>query len=215
MRLLWLPVGIASLASFAGIALAQTPPLVPALVRGVLLERDTQTPSGEFSVRAPDNQVYRYQFDRKTYVERDDQMIEVKRLEPGEKVEVVSDTVPGLILRYARTIHVLPEPAPARPSSANRLRVYRPSVERNLPTGNLTYSGVVFRLSGERLVLHTREGGEQSLLLRKDTRYLENGEIVDAATLKPNTRVFVRAGKDLYDQVEAYQVIWGKILDPK
>jgi hypothetical protein len=25
----------------------------------------------------------------------------------------------------------------------------------------------------------------------------------------------VRAGKDLYDQVEAYQVIWGKILDPK
>ena len=159
--------------------------------------------------------MYRYQFDRKTYVERDDQMIEVKRLEPGEKVEVVSDTVPGLILRYARTIHVLPEPAPARPSAANRLRAYRPSVERNLPTGNLTFAGVVFRLNGERLVLHTREGGEQSLLLRKDTRYLENGEIVDAATLKPNTRVFVRAGKDLYDQVEAYQVIWGKILDPK
>ena len=35
------------------------------------------------------------------------------------------------------------------------------------------------------------------------------------ASLKPNMRVFVRAGKDLYDQVEAYQVIWGKILDPK
>ena len=39
--------------------------------------------------------------------------------------------------------------------------------------------------------------------------------LVDAATLKPNMRVFVRAGKDLYDQVEAYQVIWGTILDPR
>jgi hypothetical protein len=28
-------------------------------------------------------------------------------------------------------------------------------------------------------------------------------------------RVFVRAGKDIYEQVEAYQVIWGKILEPR
>jgi len=64
-------------------------------------------------------------------------------------------------------------------------------------------------------VLHTREGGEQSLLLRKDTRYVENGEIVEAGNLKLNMRVFVRAGKDLYDQLEAYQVIWGSILEPR
>jgi hypothetical protein len=74
---------------------------------------------------------------------------------------------------------------------------------------------VVFRVTGERLVLHTREGGDQSILLRKDTRFLENGETVEAENLKPNMRVFVKAGKDLYDQVEAYQVIWGSILDPK
>ena len=196
------------------LALAQTPAQVPALVRGVLLERDTQTNSGEFSVRAPDNQVYRFQFDRKTYVERDDQMIDVKRLEPGEKIEVVSDIVPGLVLRYARTIHVMPEPRPTRPSSAARLRALHPPPDRT-PTGNLTFSGVVFRLTAERIVLHTREGGEQSLLLRKDTRYMENGEIVEASNLTPNTRVFIRAGKDLYDQLEAYQVIWGRILEPK
>jgi hypothetical protein len=193
--------------------MAQAP--VAALVRGVLLERDTETPSGEFSVRAADNQVFRYQFDRKTYVERDDRMIDVKRLDPGEKVEVVSDTVPGSVLRYARTIHVLPEPLPPRQITAGRLRAYRSTAERAIPTGNLTFSGVVFRVNGERLVLHTREGGEQSLLLRKDTRYVENGEIVNADTLKLNMRVFVRAGKDLYDQVEAYQVIWGNILVPK
>ena len=28
-------------------------------------------------------------------------------------------------------------------------------------------------------------------------------------------RVFVRAGKDVYQQVEAYQVIWGTILTPQ
>jgi hypothetical protein len=208
MRAAWL-LGI-----LAWTGMAQTP--VPALVRGVLLERDTQSTSGEFSVRAPDNQVYRYQFDRKTYVERDDRMIEVKRLEPGERVEVVSDVVAGLVLRYARTVHVLPEPLPARPSSAARLRAAaRPTLDRATPTGNLTFSGVVSRLTAERIVLRTREAGEQSLLLRKDTRYVENGEIVEAANLRPNMRVFVRAGKDLYDQLEAYQVVWGDILQPK
>ena len=100
-------------------------------------------------------------------------------------------------------------------SRAARMRASRTIADRSLPAGTLTYAGVVFRVSGERLVLHTREGGDQSILLRKDTRFLENGESVEAETLKPNMRVFVRAGKDLYDQVEAYQVIWGSILDPK
>jgi hypothetical protein len=190
------------------------PPVSPALIRGVLLERDTPSGAGEFSVRVADNQVFRYHFDAKTYVERESQMIDVPRLQPGEKVEVVSDSVPGSVLRYARTIHVFQDAPPPRPLTAGRLRAYRPS-ERTLPTSTISYSGVVFRLTGERLVLHTRDGGDQSILLRKDTRFLENGENVEAANLTPNMRVFVKAGKDLYDQVEAYQVIWGSILDPK
>ncbi len=188
-------------------------PSSPALIRGVLLERDSQT-SGEFSVRAPDNQVYRYQFDRKTYVERETHMIDVQHLAPGEKVEVVADLVPGSVLRYARTIHVLEDAPPPRTLTGGRSRAYRPP-ERAVQTGTLTYSGVVFRLTSDKLILHTRDEGDQSILLRKDTRFLENGEIVDASSLKPNTRVFVRAGKDLYDQVEAYQIVWGKIMDPK
>ncbi len=201
------------LVSSIGLAQTAAPPS-PALVRGVLLERDTPAASGELSVRAVDNQVFRYRYDAKTYVERENQMIDVRRLEPGEKLEVVSDTVPGSVLRYARTIHVSQEPPPPR-SLAARMRASRTIADRSLPAGTLTYAGVVFRVSGERLVLHTREGGDQSILLRKDTRFLENGESVEAETLKPNMRVFVRAGKDLYDQVEAYQVIWGSILDPK
>ena len=210
MRRVWLLWLVSS------IGMAQTaPPAAPALVRGVLLERDTPTGSGEFSVRLADNQVFRYHFDTKTYVERENQMIDVPRLQPGEKVEVVSDTVPGSVLRYARTVHVFQDAPPPRSLTAGRLRAYRAATERSVPTGTLTYSGVVFRVTGERLVLHTREGGDQSIPLRKDTRFLENGESVEAETLKPNMRVFVRAGKDLYDQVEAYQVIWGSILDPK
>jgi hypothetical protein len=210
MRRVWV------LALLSSMAAAQTaPPSSPALIRGVLLERDAPGGSGEFSVRAADNQVFRYHFDAKTYVEREAQMIDVRRLLPGEKVEVVSDTVPGSVLRYARTIHVFQDAPPPRSLTAGRLRAYRTTAERSVPTGTLTYSGVVFRLTGERLVLHTREGGDQTILLRKDTRFLENGETVEAANLKPNMRVFVKAGKDLYDQVEAYQVIWGSILDPR
>jgi len=74
---------------------------------------------------------------------------------------------------------------------------------------------VVFRLNSQRVVLHTRAAGEVSILLRPDTRYLADGQLVDAGWLKPNMRVFVLAGQDLYDNTEAYQVIWGKILSPR
>ena len=79
----------------------------------------------------------------------------------------------------------------------------------------LSYSGVVSRLASDHVVLHTREGGEQTILLRADTRYLDNGELVQGTELHPNMRVFVKAGRNLYNQVEAYQVIWGAILSPR
>jgi len=208
MRVFW---GLVCLGAW--LSAAETPQSA-ALIRGVLLERDSQPASGEFSVRLADNQVFRYQFDGKTYVERDQQLLDMPRLRPGEKVEVVSDALPGSVLRYARTVHVINDPPPARPPSLGRLRSASRLAEDRIPLGTLTYAGVVFRVNGDRLVLHTRDGGEQALLLRKDTRYLQNGEIVDPATLQMNMRVFVRAGKDLWDQVEAYQVIWGKILEP-
>jgi hypothetical protein len=198
----------------AWVLAGETPPAA-AVVKGVLIERDPESAGGQFSVRLADNQVFRYQFDPKTYVLRENQLIDVPRIHPGEKVEVVSDSIPGLVLRYARTVHVLDEAPARRPVSLARARsANRLADDRFLPTGNLTYSGVVLRRNGERLVLHTRDGREQSLLLRQDTRYLLNGEIVDAAALKLNTRVFIRAGKDLWDEVEAYQVIWGGILAP-
>jgi len=210
----------------AGLCAGQNAPVPQpssALIRGVLLERDAQTGEGEFSVRLADNRVFRYRFDRKTYVEREHDLIDVARLHPGEKVEVVSDAIPGFVLRYARTIHVIEDPQQPQltgtspgPVSQGRYRAYR-SVEereRSLPAGNLTYSGVVSRITPDRLVLRTREGAEQILMVGKETRFVQDGALVAADTLKMNTRVFIRAGKDLYDQVQAYQVIWGSILAP-
>jgi len=179
---------------------------------GVLLERDTNVPAGEFAIRAPDNQVYRYRFDAKTFVQRDTLSGGMEHAHLGDKVTVDSDPVPGSLLRYARTIRV----DAAAPSAVadNRLHAAIPSfLERTPQTGNLTFSGVVARLSSQSLVLRTR-GGEQTLLIRRDTKYVANGDTVEAAKLLPNTRVFVRAGRNLYEQIEAYQVIWGSILDP-
>ena len=215
MRRLGMPIAGAMLIACALVLGAQTPPSA-AVIRGVLLERDPQPKAGQFSVRLADNQVLRYQFDWKTYVLRDNDLIDIPRINPGEKVEVVSDAIPGFVLRYARSVHIIPEARPQRAPSLTRSRssADRLAEERALPLGALTYAGVVFRITGEHLVLRTRDGREQSVNLRKDTRYLLNGEIVDPDTLHLNTRVFVRAGKDLWDQIEAYQVIWGKILEP-
>ena len=193
----------------------------PAVLRGVLLERDPQTASGEFSVRAADNHVFRFLFDAQSYVERDRQPIDVSRLQPGELVEVVSDETSGSLLRYARSIHVLPSPAPPRVLFQGRVRAYRNSAdrliaaERAIPSGTMAIAGVVSRLNVDEVVLHTREGGDQTILLRKDTRYLQDGEPVASSQLKPNMRVFVRAGRTLYNEIEAYQVIWGSILEPR
>jgi hypothetical protein len=208
------------------ISAAQIRPQNAALVRGVLLECDPQTDGGEFSVRVPGNQVFRYRFDAKTYVEREERPIDVPRLRPGEKVEVVSDPVSDSLLRYARTIHVI-DPVPPPRAAQRPVSRLDPAVggaltprlgpphEPPFPRGDITFSGVVSRLSDGRLVLRTRNAGEQTILLRQNTRFVADGETVAAAELKTNMRVFVRAGKDVFGHVEAYQVVWGGILLPE
>ncbi len=190
-------------------------PQTGALVGGVLLDRDAPAASGEFSVRAADNQVFRFRFDPQTHVERDGAALDVARLEPGEKVEVLADRMPHADLRYALAIRATSSAPPLRALPAARDRGEARAPDRPIPAGSLFFSGVISQLSIARVVLRMRDGADQTILLLKDTRYLDGGEVVDAAALKPNTRVFVQAGKTFYDQVEAYQVVWGEILGPK
>ncbi|MGD0871035.1 MAG: hypothetical protein ABSB88_15880 [Bryobacteraceae bacterium] len=184
--------------------------LAPPGVTGVLLERDTPAASGQFSVRAADNQVFRFQFDGDTGVERSGQPIDVQRLNPGEKIEVVSEAVDGSLVRSARSIRVLPV---ERPPRAAQPAQPAPPAGRIFSTPELTFSGVVSKFSPQRLVIHARDG-DHTILIRKDTRYLADGGAVEAEALQPNMRVFVFAGKDLYERVEAYRIVWGSIFDP-
>ena len=206
--------GLGVVLVFAGLAATETRYASP-LIRGVLIERDVHANAGQFSLRAADDRVFRYRFDAKTYVERENRLINVAQLAPGDRIEVLSDEGPASTLRYARTIHVIQPPPPGRPLSQGRLRAYRGAEDHYEPLATLSLSGVVSSLQADRLVIHTKGSGDQTIMLRQDTRFLENGEIVERTTLQPSMRVFVRGGRSLYGEVEAYQVIWGEILAPR
>ncbi|SPE41553.1 conserved exported hypothetical protein [Candidatus Sulfopaludibacter sp. SbA3] len=179
------------------------------VVRGVLVRRDIKT--GELSLRAADDRVLRYRFDAQTYVERENRAIDAADLKAGEQLEVVSEAVPGAPLRAARSIHVLSLAPPRHHLPTPSLRAAAVEIEK----GNLTFSGLILRVTPTRLVLHQREGGDQEILLRPDTRFADNGEVVAAASLKPNMRVFVRGARNDSGNVEAFQVVWGSMLEPK
>jgi hypothetical protein len=187
------------------------------LLRGVLLESNARAGSGELTVRAQDNRLFRYRFDSRTYVEREDVLVDGASLLPGDILEIVSDRSPDVRVRYARTIHVILPPPALHPLSMGRVWAYsRPDRDRRaMREPDLTLAGVVFRIDGSEILVHTRQQGDQKVLLRPDTRYFQNGTEVDSDALKPNTRIFIEAGKNLRDEIEAYQVVWGSILRPQ
>jgi hypothetical protein len=200
----------------ATMALAAQEPIHLGYVRGVLIEWDTES-SGDFSVRAAgSNQVFHFLFDSRTYVEREQHRTPMAGLRKGDYIEVVSDRIPGSSLRYARTIHALIDaPAPQRPGALPGVyRRTRSTLDIIAPRGNLTFTGIIARLSDGSLVLRTRQDGEKTFVRRPDTYYFESGIAVEPSVLKPNTRVFVRAGRNLDNDLEVYQVIWGEILEP-
>ena len=196
--------------------LAAQPPDPIGLVRGRLLEWEGSAERGELSIRAAGDKVYRFAFDGRTYIEREEKSIAATKLVKGDDLEIVADQKQGFVLRYARTVHVIEPTAPRRPSLASRRRLppWRSPNEQLFPAGNLTFSGVISRCDSSRVVLRTRAEGVKTILLREDTRFLHDGNQVGAASLRTNLRVFIRASKNLDDNLEAYQVVWGSILEP-
>ena len=183
-------------------------------MRGAFLEGDVRVEAGEFSVRVPGNEVLRYRFDAKTRVTRGGLATTISLLRSGEPVEVESSLIPESPLRYASSV-LASDPLPTpRIASRPRTRALGSPIEPLFQRGELTFSGVVSYLADGRLILHTKNLGEQTILLRQDTRFLASGDIVGSSDLKANMRVFVRAGKDLFGHTEAYQVMWGGFLQP-
>jgi hypothetical protein len=187
-------------------------PAPPAFLRGDFVEMKGADRKGEFSVRTAENQVYRCHFDDRTWFESNKLRINASALQAGDHLEVVSDRStlsPGGC--YARTVHVVEIVTPVR----SRLRPYQSVTEHIAPRGDLTYAGIVITVNSSRMEIHVRNQTEPvSLLLRPDTRYVQDGIQIESGQLKPNMRIYIRAGKNLEEQVEAYQISWGEILSP-
>jgi|GEM_PF-449215 len=199
-----------ALCSAALLAQQQVP---DATVRGTLLCWDNG-PVGNVSVRVKDNHVYCFRFDGGTTVERDGRSVGITGLEPGDIVEVSPGEGLNRWLHRAAAIRVLhsrPSVRTARP----RPRTYLTDLDDLFPRGDLLLAGEVSAIDKGMLRLRTRARGEVCVVLREDTRYVDNGQIAALSMLQVNRRVFVRGGRTLDNEIEAYQVAWGSILLPR
>lgn len=175
------------------------------LFRGQMVSWEGSATVGILLARSNTGIIQGCGYDALSILELSRRRVTVAKLEPGDPLEIITDHKPGSRDCYIRMLSVIPPgPPPGRASTAPK----GPAIV--LPRGDRTVSGVVVRNTGRSLTVRTRDG-EQTLLLRKDTRYLGDGAPQDAAALGVNTRVFIRAGRNLDGGIEAYQVMWGEI----
>ena len=175
-------------------------------VRGSLISWHGSAASGDFTVQRADGAMYDCSYDAHTLFQRDHWPIHVADLTAGEPVEVLSDQKSRVC--YARVLSVvtrMPEPEGWRP------RAVAPPREGFQPRGNLTFGGVVVDSASGTITIKTR-AGQRTLLLRPDTRLSGDGVRLEAPQPLLNKHVFVRAGRDIYGVLEAYQIVWGEIL---
>ena len=88
---------------------------------------------------------------------------------------------------------------------------YRAVTENIIPRGEYQWAGTVSDLTAGKMILRTRADGYKTIVLRRDTRYLEDGVVSAWERLRPNTRVSIRAGRNFEGAVEVYQIIWGSV----
>jgi hypothetical protein len=186
----------------------------PGIFQGSLESWTGTSRSGEFVFRAGDR-LYSCSYDRKTYFGYDNRQVTLASADQGERMQVVSDRRPGSSLCYARIVQLFdPQPVYIVPGVRPHPRPAAALLPLFRPHSSLSLSGVVIRQTADALILRTRSGERKTVRLRPDTRYLTEGQVASVASLAANTIVYVRGGRNLYDQIEAYQVIWGEILQP-
>ena len=196
--------------ALAAILAAEEPPPI-GILRGKFVKFAGVDTRGEFSLTTADNKTYSCIYDERTYFENNQLRVSAGALTTADILEVVSDRakVPGRC--YARTVHVVNESQASR----GRTRPYNLVTEHIAPRGDLALSGVVLRIGADSMILRTRADGEKTIRLRQDTKYVYGGSLVEPAMLAPNLRVFVRAGRNLFNDIEAYQIAWGEILNAR
>lgn len=193
------------------LAAQEGPPL--GILRGELLKWD---PAGGFNLSTRNRRMRICTFDTETYLTSKGSKISAEDVRAGNIVEVVVDRrgEPGRC--HALTIYVLPE-LTARTSAdyLGALERQRHVIDHIFPRGNLTFAGIVLESDSDHMVVRTRSEGRKTLQLRNDTRYTDDGRPSDTSMLEVNTRIFIRAGRGIDGELEAYQVIRGRILIPR
>jgi hypothetical protein len=185
------------------------------VLRGELIERTGGQQAGDMVVRASDERSFKCAYDGHTYVERDSLRITMAATRKGDNLEVIADHKLGPGLCYARTVRIVElRPTIANPGYRTQLRPLR-TIEHIYPRGSITFAGVVLRRNDEMMIIRPRYGDERMVMLRQDTRYLDSGFSAESTAVRPNLRVFIRGGKNLSGELEAYQVVWGEIAGPK
>lgn len=183
------------------------------LLQVQLLEWAPGAGSGEFSYRDAGHRVRWCTYSAETCFERDGTPASATDIQAGSRVEFVADWRGDPEKCHALLLRVV---APPRGHTNYHIDLapYRRLLEHIAPLGSITFAGVVLRADGERFLLRTRAQGYQTLRLRADTRYASGGRAADAGILEASARVFVRAGRGLDGELEAYYVVRGQILRP-
>jgi len=203
------------LAAFFGILLAgpvcaQTEMPV-GVFRGSLVSSGSAPAAGDLTVRSAQGIELLCHYDSHSYVERDRHRTVLSAIQAGEIVEVLADRRPGSAACYARMVMVINPAAEEAAAERARRTAFNARPFFFTPSGDRTVAGVVVALTSRLLMLRTKTG-DTALVLRPDTKYIDDGVRTEPADLRVNTRVFVRAGRSLDGIIEAYQVIWGNIL---
>ncbi len=176
------------------------------IVHGTLSERN----GSDLRVKTQEDGTMVFRVNLESAIERDRMPVPLDQLFSGANLEIFWEgQIEGV--RYARLVKLLGRQL----LTSRMLFPYGSLGDSIVPRGTLVFTGIVLRLAADRMVLRTRSDGERSLVLRRDTRYKEEGRRVEASALAPATRVFIRAGKSLDGQLEAYEVVWGQILEPE
>jgi hypothetical protein len=183
------------------------PPL--GILRADLLSWEGTRQGGVLQLRLDSGIDYSCNFTSATFFERDRVRIHAGKLRPGDKLHVMSDrTSPGAKC-FARMVKIVAEhEAPFQWGSVRR------ATESFAPRGALVLSGVVVRSDAEAFVIRTRTGERHRIRIRPDTHFLDNGAVATLDVMITNRQVFVRAGFNSDEEIEAYQVISGEILQP-
>ena len=133
----------------------------------------------------------------------------ISDIQPADLVEIVADRrlIDGTPC-YVRTVRL----ADMSKKESGRMRItYRAVTENIIPRGEYQWAGTVSELTADKMILRTRADGYKTIVLRQDTRYLEDGVVSEWDRLRPNTRVSIRAGRNFEGAVEVYQIVWGSV----